>query len=137
MAAATVLTNAGRALQTARNTATSGISAVLAPFMAFGKGVGTAAVTATALITELTTSDVPSYARQAVTGSQVTTTVTNDTYKQAATLSASAAVSPVAVTEAGTFDASTVGNMYLYATFAAINIVGSDSIAMVLEVAFA
>jgi hypothetical protein len=68
------------------------------------------------------------------TSSRVTTTVTNDTYQVAGTITA--AGSSAAITEAGLFDASTDGNMLLRGTFDAINLQIGDSIAFTVKVKF-
>jgi hypothetical protein len=133
--AATALTNTGRGLITARLSATSGITATLAPYMGFGtSATAVASATSTALGTELTSGTWSGYTRSTVTGTQVTTTVTNDTYQAAGTLTASG--QSAAITEAGNFDASSAGNLMLYATFAAINLSGTDSLAIQLRLQF-
>jgi hypothetical protein len=133
--AATALTNVGRGLITARLSATSGITATLAPYMGFGtNSTAVASATSTALGTELTTGTWSGYARSTVTGSQQTTTVTNDTYQASATLTASG--QSAAITEAGNFDATSAGNLMLYATFAAINLSGTDTLTIKLQVQF-
>jgi alpha-L-arabinofuranosidase len=89
-----------------------------------GMGVGatgaarTAAVTDTALSTEVET-------RATGTESIVTVTVTSDTYQIVGTMTATAAR---VVDEAGSFDASTVGNMATSFTFAVVNLANGDSI---------
>ena len=133
MATTTVLTNAGRAAIT--GALLSGTSGTWYGYMGFGTGVHTAAVTDTALTTECTTSNIPAYARPACTNSQQTTSVTNDTFQQVATLNANASTG-AAITEAGTFNATTAGTMFLESTFAAINIAGTDSLQLTLSVQF-
>jgi alpha-L-arabinofuranosidase len=78
----------------------------------------TAAVTDTALSTEVET-------RATGTESIVTVTVTSDTYQIVGTITATAAR---VVDEAGSFDASTVGNMATSFTFAVVNLANGDSI---------
>jgi hypothetical protein len=66
--------------------------------------------------------------------SQVTQTQTNDTYQLTGTVTATATR---AVDEAGTFDASTVGNIDISATFAVVNLSNGDSIAFTFKRKFA
>lgn len=71
------------------------------------------------------------------TTSQVTTSVTDDTYQLTGTVTASAAR---AVTEVGAFDAAgtgdpaTGGNMDIYGDFSVINLANGDSIAFTVQV---
>jgi hypothetical protein len=143
MAAATVLSNAGRALITLRLAGLSSVAAgtATAQYMAWGtNSSATAAASATALATECvagsSAGQIVGYARQAITPSQATTSVTNDTYKQVGTLSMGGTVTPVAIYECGTFDALTSGNMLVYATFGAITLSGTDTLAITLLLQF-
>lgn len=86
----------------------------------WGTGVGAAVVTDTALGT------ARAEARVAGTSSIVTTTVTNDTYQNVATITC--ASTSAAITEYGQFDASTAGNMLIRSSFDAINVNVGDSI---------
>jgi len=117
---ATVFTNAGAAIVTNRIT-----QAGTAP-KNIGWGVGTtaAAVTDTALQTE--SAPTTSGGRTVGTESRVTTSVTNDTYQVAGTVTAG---SGLAITEAGLFDNVTAGNMLIHGVFSAVNVVSGDSIA--------
>jgi len=117
---ATVFTNAGAAIIANRI-----IQAGTAP-KNIGWGIGTtaAAVTDTALQTE--SAPTTAGGRTVGTESRVTTTVTNDTYQVAGTVTA---VSSLAITEAGLFDNVTAGNMLIHSVFSAINVVSGDSIA--------
>lgn len=133
MATTTVLTTVGKGLITGRLSATSGVSATLAPFVGFGTGAGTPSTSDTALFTELTTGTQPAYARSTGTGSQVTTSVTNDTYQVLATITAGAGFT---VTEAGNFDASTVGNLMLHTAFTGIPLNSGDALTVKLQVQF-
>jgi hypothetical protein len=98
-----------------------------------GMGVGatgagrTAAAGDTALSTEVES-------RTSGASSQVTQTQTNDTYQLTGTVTATATR---AVDEAGTFDASTVGNIDISATFAVVNLSNGDSIAFTFKRKFA
>lgn len=99
-------------------------------YQAMGVGATGAARTAvvgdTALSTETET-------RVAGTGSSVTTTQTNDTHQNVATITATATR---VVDEAGTFDASTSGNMYASFTFPVVNLASGDSIQFTQKVQF-
>jgi hypothetical protein len=72
----------------------------------------------TALSTEVET-------RATGTESIVTVTAANDAYQTQGTITATAGR---AVDEAGTFDASTVGNIDISATFPVINLLSGDSL---------
>jgi hypothetical protein len=120
---ATVLANAGKAIISAR---LRGLGTEPL-FTAWGTGAGTAAATDTTLFTE------GPEARVSGTSSQVTTTTTNDTYQVVATITASAAR---AVTNAGLFDASTAGNLFIKGDFLTINLSTNDSIQFTIKVVF-
>lgn len=126
---ATVITNVGKGIAAKRMFGAT--PAQLEPkFIAMGTGATGAARTAvvgdTALSTEVET-------RTSGTGSTVTTTQTNDTFQETGTVTATATR---AVDEAGLFDASTVGNMFLSATFAVVNLASGDSIAFTMKTQF-
>ena len=120
---ATVFTNAGKAITTNR---VKGAGTEPA-YVAIGTGAGTAAAADTTLFTEVET-------RTLGTTTQQTTTVTNDTYQSVGTVTATAAR---AVTNAGLFDAATVGNLYMKGDFATINLAIGDSIQVTAKVAYA
>jgi len=122
---ATVLTNAGVAIVT---NLVSGIGGTVPKFVAWGTGTNAAAVTDTALQTE------SSESRTTGTASRQTTTVTNDTYRVVGTITATGSR---AITEAGLFDASTTGNLYVRSVFSAINLATNDSIQFTFNVAYA
>ena len=113
---ATVIANTGKAAFTGR---LRGIGTE-PNFAAWGTGAGTAAATDTTLFTE------GPEARVTGTSSQQTTTTTNDTYRVTATITASATRT---VTNAGLFDASTAGNLFLKGDFTGIALNSGDSIA--------
>lgn len=121
---ATVLTNAGKAIVTnrLRSGGTEPLNA------AWGTGAGTAAIADTTLFTETTP-------RAAGTSSQVTTTVTNDTYQVVATITAAGTV---AITNAGLFDVITAssGNLFVKGDFTVINLVSADSIQFTFKTTF-
>lgn len=123
---ATVVTNGGKAIAAKRHLGASPAQAE-PKFIGIGTGATTAARTAvagdTALSTEVET-------RATGTESVVTTTVTNDTMQIVGTVTAT---TTRAVTECGTFDASTVGNMGISATIATINLVSGDSVQLTFK----
>ena len=107
---ATILANTGKALMTSRM---KGLGTE-PTFVAWGTGAGTAAAADTTLFTE------SAEARVSGTSSQATTTTTNDTYQVVGTITASAGRT---ITNAGLFDASTAGNLFVKGDFtgAALN----------------
>lgn len=94
-------------------------------FVAHGTGAGVTARTDTTLFTEAV---YAGYARVSGTSSQVTTSVTNDTYQVTGTIANNSGGS-VSITNAGLFDASTTGNLYGKADFGTITLNNGDSIA--------
>lgn len=125
MAAATVLTDAGKAIIANRM-----IGAGTEPkYVAMGTGGGsrTAAAADTALTTEVET-------RTAGTGTRVTTTVTNDTHQEVGTVTATGSRT---VNEAALFDASSAGNMYISATHADNGLSSGDSLQYTFKNKFA
>ncbi len=90
----------------------------------WGTGVGAAVVGDTALGTEA--APTTAGGRTVGTESRTTITQTNDNYQVVGTVTA---VSTLAITEAGLFDAVTAGNMLIRSNFAAVNVVSGDSIA--------
>lgn len=121
---ATVYTNAGKAITTNRLKG-AGTEPL---FVAWGTGAGTAAITDTTLFTE------SAEARTSGTSTQQTTTVTNDTYQVIGTITASAVR---AITNAGLFDAATVGNLFVKGDFSTINLATNDSIQFTIKISFA
>jgi hypothetical protein len=120
IAMATVLTNAGKAITTNRI-----IGAGTEPtFVAWGTGAGTAAVADTTLFTEASESRVSG------TSSRVTTSVTNDTYQVVGTLTANAGKT---ITNAGNFDASSGGNLYVKGDFTGIALNTGDAIQFTIK----
>ena len=120
---AVVITNAGLAIITNRLRG----SGTEPKYVAIGTSATTAAVSDTALGTEVET-------RTDGTSSQQTTTATSDTYRVVGTVTATGSR---AVTEAGLFDASSTGNMFLSADFATINLASGDSIQITANTVFA
>lgn len=124
-----VVTNVGKAIVAKRMFGATPTQ--LEPkYIGMGVGATGAARTAVAADTALST-EVES--RTAGTGSTVTTSQTNDTYQNVGTVTASASR---AVDEAGTFDASTSGNMLTSFTFPVVNLANGDSIAFTIKVQF-
>lgn len=121
---AVVYTNAGTAIINNRV-----IQAGTAP-KNVGWGIGTtaAAVTDTALVTE--SAPTTAGGRTVGTESRVTTTVTNDTYQVVGLVTA---VSSLAITEAGTFDAVTAGGLLIRGVFSAYNVVSGDTITFTFQ----
>jgi hypothetical protein len=129
MAAANILTNVARGIETNLIT---GLGGTAPNYIAIGSGSTTAAATDTAMTTEYTTGTWAGYARGHPTPTRATTTLTNDTMNWSSTFTAGAAQ---AVFEAGSFDAVTVGNMFAHCSFAAaVNLASGDSITINLSV---
>jgi hypothetical protein len=118
-----VLTNSGKAIVTNRIKGAGTEPA----YVAMGTGAGTAAATDTTLFTEVET-------RTAGTSTQQTTTVTNDTYQVVGTVTAT---TTRAITNAGLFDASSAGNLFVKGDFATINLATGDSIQFTIKCSFA
>lgn len=116
---ATLLVNTGRAITTGRLIGATPTQTE-PKFLAWGTGAGTAAATDTTLFTEA------SEARVTCTLSQVTTTTTNDTYQAVGTLTVAGAGKTI--TNAGLFDASTSGNLFVKGDFTGIALNVGDAI---------
>ncbi len=99
-------------------------------YIAWGTGTQSTPKTSTTLAAETTTTNDPGYARVAGTTSLTTTTYTNDTFQSVGTLTAGAALT---ITEAGLFDAVTVGNLFLYGSFTGIALNTNDSIQFTIQ----
>lgn len=126
---ATVVTNSGKAIAAKRHIGSTPAQAE-PNYIGIGTGATGAARTALAADTALSTA---AESRVAGTSSSVTTTVTNDTYQTVGTVTATASR---AVDEAGTFDASTAGNMDISATFAVVNLAIGDSLQLTMKKQF-
>jgi len=72
-------------------------------------------------------------ARTNGTSTVQTTDTTGDTYRVVGTITATGIL---AITEAGLFDASTVGNMFVYSDFTVINLAQNDSITFTFNIQF-
>lgn len=125
---ATVFTNSGRAIVTNRIIG----SGTEPKYIALG--VGATGAARTAVVTDTALSSELSEGRATGTGTRVTTSVTNDTYQTVGTITASGSR---AVDEAGTFDASTSGNMAVSATFPVVNLLSGDSLQLTVQTQFA
>lgn len=124
MANGVKITTAGLAILTNRI-----IQAGTAPKnIGWGIGTTTPAITDTALQTE--SAPTTSGGRTVGTETRTTVTDTNDTYTVTGTVTAG---STLAITEVGTFDNVTAGNMLLHAVFSAVNVVSGDSIAFTIN----
>lgn len=126
---ATLLTNAGRAINAGRMlgaTPTQGEP----KYIGIGSGAGTSAVGDTTLFTEYTTGTWTGYARGSAAGTQVTTSVTNDTAQWQDTFTAGAAQT---VTNAGNFDASSAGNLHIKGDFTGVVLANGDSIQITIK----
>lgn len=126
---ANVLTNAGRTILSSRMIANTQL---VPTYVGWATGAGTSAATDTTLFVE-DSAGTPTYVRVAGALSQVTTTVTNDTYKVVATLVANAAKT---ITNAGVFDAATVGNLFVKGDFTGVAVNANDSITFTITLQF-
>lgn len=112
---ATVITNAGLDIITNRLKG----AGTEPNYVAWGTGAGTAAVANTTLFTEA------AEARVAGTSTRQLTTVANDTYQVVATMTSE---SSQTITNAGLFDASSGGNLFLKGDFAGVALNLGESI---------
>jgi len=103
-----------------------GTSITAPTYIGWGTGTTAAAVTDTALETEA------AEARTNGSKAKTTTSVTNDTLSITGTITAAGAGKTI--TEAGIFDASTSGNMYVHGVFTGIVLSIGDSIAFTVTV---
>jgi hypothetical protein len=119
---ATLVVNAGKAILAKR---CKGVGTE-PNYVAWGTGAGTTAVTDTTLFTEASES------RVAGTSSNVTTTVTDDTYQVVGTLTCAGAGKTI--TNAGLLDASTSGNMLMKGDFTGVVLAVGESIQFTMKV---
>jgi hypothetical protein len=117
--------NAGKAFIAQSMIKTTTNSPVAMTHMGVGTGVTAAAVTQTALVTELGT-------RSTVSPTNTTVTVTNDTIQYVSTFAAGNATG--ALTEAGIFNASSAGTMLCRTVFSVINKGADDSLTITWRV---
>jgi hypothetical protein len=119
---ATLLVNTGKAVVTNRIKG----SGTEPNYVAWGTGAGTTTITDTTLFTE-------TGARVLGTSTQQTTTTTNDTYQVVGTVTAGGTFT---VTNAGLFDASTSGNLFVKGDFTGIGLNSGDSIQFTFKTQF-
>ena len=123
---ATLLVNTGRAIIT--NRVKNGATGATEPnFVAWGTGAGTTGATDTTLFTETGT-------RTTGTSTQQTTSTTNDTYQVVGTMTAGGALT---ITNAGLFDASTSGNLFIKGDFTGVVLASGDAIQFTIKAQFA
>lgn len=122
--ATTVVTNAGRAIMAKRMFGATPTQDE-PKYIAWGTGAGTSIVTNTTLFTEAAET------RVAGSASTITTAVTDDTHQCVGTITSSSAQT---ITNAGVFDASTSGNLYLKGDFTGIPVAIGDSIQFTAKV---
>ena len=120
---ATLLVNTGKAIVT---NYLNGGAATQPKYVAWGTGAGTTAATDTTLFTETGT-------RVSGTTTQQTTSTTNDTFQVVGTLTAGGSLT---ITNAGTFDASTSGNLFVKGDFTGVPLNTGDSIQFTVKVQF-
>ena len=120
---ATLLVNTGKAIVT---NYLAGGAATQPKYVAWGTGAGTTAATDTTLFTEVTP-------RVTGTTSQATTSTTNDTYQVVGTMTAG---SSLTITNAGLFDASTSGNLFVKGDFTGVALTSGDSIQFTFKTQF-
>ena len=120
---ATLLVNTGKAIVT---NYLNGGAATQPKYVAWGTGAGTTAATDTTLFTEVTP-------RVSGTTSQVTTSTTNDTFQVVGTQTAGTTET---ITNAGLFDASTGGNLFVKGDFTGVPLNTGDSIQFTFKVQF-
>lgn len=132
---ATVVVNGGQAIASGRFIGSSPSQAE-PKFIGWGTGAGTAGVSDTTLFTEKDV-DLSTGTGTRTTGSssQVTTTLTNDTYQVTGTRTATGAGT---VTNAGLWDNATMGSgtLYVKGDFTGIGLASGDSIAFTIKVKF-
>jgi hypothetical protein len=129
---AVALTTSGRGVITSRLGGTGAEPREIG----WGVGLITASVLASSLSIEVATDLVTSTGtRTTGTGSRVTSSTTNDTYRVTGTRQATGSSQ---VREAGLFDNNTIGsgNLFVVADFGAINLASGDSIAFTFDTRF-
>lgn len=119
---ATLLVNTGKAVVTNRIIG----SGTQPNYVAWGTGAGTTAATDTTLFSE-------TGSRVAGTSSQQTTSTTSDTYQVVGTLTAG---SSLTITNAGLFDASSSGNLFVKGDFTGVALTSGDSIQFTFKTQF-
>ena len=120
---ATLLVNTGKAIIT--NYLIGG-AASQPKYVGWGTGAGTTAATDTTLFTE-------TGSRVAGTSTQQTTSTTDDTYQVVGTQTAGTSLT---ITNAGLFDASTSGNLFVKGDFTGVALTSGDSIQFTFKTQF-
>ena len=120
---ATLLVNTGKAIVT---NYLAGGAATQPKYVAWGTGAGTTAATDTTLFSE-------TGSRVSGTATQQTTSTTDDTYQVIGTLTAG---SSLTITNAGLFDASTSGNLFVKGDFTGVALTSGDSIQFTFKTQF-
>ena len=120
---ATLLVNTGKAIVT---NYLNGGAATQPKYVAWGTGAGTTAATDTTLFTEVTP-------RVSGTTTQQTTSTTNDTFQVVGTQTAGTSET---ITNAGLFDASTSGNLFVKGDFTGVALTSGDSIQFTFKTQF-
>jgi hypothetical protein len=121
--AATVIVNGGQSVNV---NLVGGLGGTSPKWVAWGTGAGTAAITDTTLFTESTDET-----RTVGTCSSVTSVATNDTLQVQGAITV--LTSNKTVTNVGTFDALTLGHLFLKADFAGQPLLVGDSITFTLK----
>lgn len=119
---ATLMVNGGKAVVTNRIKG----SGTEPNYVAWGTGAGTTAATDTTLFSE-------TGSRVAGTSTQQTTSTTDDTYQVIGTLTAG---SSLTITNAGLFDASSSGNLFVKGDFTGLALNSGDSIQFTFKTQF-
>jgi stage V sporulation protein SpoVS len=125
MLGANVFANTGKAITTNRLLGGGSIPY----YIGWGTGAGTAAATDTTLFTEAAESRVQG------TASQQTVNVTNDTFQVVGTMTVAGAGKTI--TNAGLFDASSGGNLFVKGDFTGVSLNVGESIAFTFKLTYA
>ena len=120
---ATLLVNTGKAIVT---NYLAGGAATQPKYAGWGTGAGTTSATDTTLFSE-------TGSRTSGTATQQTTSTTNDTYQVIGTLTAG---SSLTITNAGLFDASSSGNLFVKGDFTGVALTSGDSIQFTFKTQF-
>lgn len=130
---ATVIVNGGHAIVT---NLVSGIGGTVPKYIGWGTAAGTAAAADTTLFTEKLVDLSTSAGTDHTTGTptRTTTTNTNDTLTITGTRTATGAGT---VTNAGTFDAASGGNLYVKGDFTGIGLASGDAIQFTINTKYA
>jgi hypothetical protein len=126
---ATLQVNTGRAIVTGR---IIGSTQPVPQYGGWGTGSGTTSATDTTLFTEASWTG---YARATATMSQATTSTTNDTVQAQFTLTNNSGASQT-ITNAGLFDASSGGNLWVKGDFTGITLNPNDQITFTFKVQY-